>query len=760
MNSMKSLTARLLTSVAVIAATTTVPGAAAAAEATAASPTAAVAEVIVTARKREEDVERTPVAISVISKADLERRSIQTLEDIQRFTPGLTFQQTPYDTMSSFVGLRGQRASDNLQGQDPSVGEYMDGVYIATTSATNISSLLDLERIEVLKGPQGTLYGRNTTGGSVNIISTLPNSDGLSGTLLAGAGNFDRYEAAGTVNLPLAKGVSLRVSANLVDHSGYAQDTVHHTDLLDEHSRSIRATLRLDPTDKLEVLVRGDYVRGSEGGIAWHTVGAAAIPAGLQAAFFNGIFPATPAQTPAVAAQGLALLNASINSDPHKESYYAAPDSKLSAYGGSITATYALTDQIDLKSITAYRRFKRTADASFVPFGEISTYIDNSTNMLTEELQLQGTNFDKKLNWIAGYYYYDTTGLDYARVVALTFLNPANPSQTDADLKTKSNSVYAQATYAITDKLNATAGVRYTSESKDITARNRDPLACEIPGITSLAACVASFSKDFNNTSYALGADYTVNDSVFVYARTATGFKSGGFNQRANVGTSFLPEKVKDYEVGLKLQSADHRLRANADVFRSNYDQIQRNVIGAVGASSFIRNAAKARIDGAELEVSATPVDAFTISGTLAYVDAKYLNYVTFVGGVPVDISNRKFPGQPRLQSSISASYTVPAPVGDLVGSLDWSYQDLVDFQPDNHGPLIPSSATMQPAYSLWNARLQLNIPKHDLKLAVWVRNLTDKTYFANTIDIESLGIASGALGSPRTYGVEIRKSF
>jgi len=731
---------------------------AASAQTAPADDSAYLGEIVVTARKREEDVQRTPVAISVVSRDDIERKSIQTLKDIQRITPGLTFQQTPYDPMNSLIGIRGQRAADNLQGQDPSVGQYVDGVYTATTGVTNVSNLLDLERIEVLKGPQGTLYGRNTTGGSVNIVTALPNYDGFHGDVRVQVGNYARAELSGTVNIPIADNVALRVSGSSVEHKGYAHDTYTNTDVLDEHSRSIRAALRMNPTDKLEVVVRGDYTRGNGGGIAWHTEATAAVPAGLQAALFNGIpLGAT------TAAQGLALLNATINPDPYKVSYYTTPFSRLSAYGGSVTASYSITDNIDLKSITAYRRYKRVADASFVPYGVIHTYIDNSTNMFTEELQLQGSSFDNRLNWIAGYYYYDTDGLDFAEVTALTRLNSANPSNTDADLSTTSHSGYAQGTYAATDKLKLTAGVRYTHEEKDILARNHTPFTCDIAGLpsnTALANCQKAFSAKFNNTSYALSADYTINESWFVYARTATGFKSGGFNQRANAGTSFAPEKVKDYELGVKLTTFDHRLRMAGDIFRSKYTNIQRSVIGPVGATSFLRNAARATIDGAELSFDAAPTKHLTISGTAAYVEPKYDNYVTFVNGVPMDISDRKFPGQPKWQTSLAASYSADVPMGELVGSLDWSTQSLVDFQPDNHGPAMPASATMQRGYSLWNARLQLNVDEAGLKVAFWARNLFDKKYFANTIDIQSLGIASGALGEPRTFGLDIRKSF
>jgi iron complex outermembrane recepter protein len=742
-------------------------------------------EIVVTARKREEDIQKVPIAITAFSEKDLIAHTVTGLTDLGGLTPSLTFARSSYDPFSDYVGIRGQKTNDVIINESPAVGIYLDEVYLGQTLTTGATSMMDVERAEIDKGPQGTLYGHNTTGGAIKISTAMPNYDGVSGTVKLDAGNFGLHEEAGSINLPLIdQRLALRFTVDQTSHDGYGEDTFSDRSLDNLHSSAARFALRFDPVEGTQIVLRGDYSwYTSSGPVAY--LGALAPPTTLNpflvdAALASGVLKfgqvvpvltgtATPAQFAALLAGEGVIYNRllpQLNVKTYTQAYDYPERAILNAGGTSLTIDQRLTDDISIKSITAYRRLSRAAyedvDATIYPGieGDASTAV---TNQITEELQLNGRALADRLKWVAGYYYYDFHGEERLNPsIQLPEINPASPVNDFSYVSDRSHAVFGQVTYSLTDTVSVTGGARWTTETTSLVANDYVGAdeACGISADSLVAgtACEANPpSNKFTNTSYTGSVDWQATDAILLYARSSSGFKAGG-NNRNEPFAPFSPEKVTDYEVGIKADFFDHTLRVDAAAYHTKYDDIQRTVLVTTNAGTFtgVQNAASAKIDGVELDVTSRPLQALTLRAALAYTRAKYVHYT--VDGV--DLSNDPFQDQPLLQGSLSASYGVPDPLGALTSTADLSFQSTVHLLPDNES-IYTNAYSTQPSYGLLNLRITQNISRYNLDVSLWAKNVTDRIYEVEATDATvSAGFGSGALGDPRTFGVELLKRF
>ena len=731
--------------------------------------------IVVNARKRSEDVQKTPIAITAVSAADMQRANITEVPDLGRITPSLTFSTVSYDSFDAFVTLRGISVTDVLLQQEPSVGIYIDGVYEATSLGTQMQSLKDIDHVEVLKGPQGTLYGRNTTGGAVNIYTKLPSYDGVSGDATVGIGNYSYYETSGDLNVPIvAEKVALRLDGQYSDQGdGFGYDEENKRQLDDPMIYNFRAALRLNPTDDLEIVLRGDYSHGKTNSHTTKLVGAepgatlANEEVGLETGLGFGAF------TPAGLAQSYARLLASVPS-----SYYdaaLAPGSgnfaKVDNAGGSLTATYNFNPDLSLKSITAYRWLGKTfaGDVTGAPFDVLVSNDAVTDHQLSQEFNLNGNGFDNKLKYIVGAYYFYSTGYDDQRATVAPDLFGAFglPQTINQDVsQATSKAIFSQATYTIVPGLSLTGGLRETWDNKTLITSNRTSagtcLAAFPPPPIDL--CSVPYSVDFSNTSYTASLDYSVTDDTLVYARTGRAYKAGGFNEReqANVGLPyfkpFAPEVDTDYEVGVKSDLLDRKLRIDADLYHSEYDQIQETqIIVGIGGNpeSVIGNFGRAHIDGAEFELDAKPTEALLLRATGSYAGFSYDE------GAPPG-SDGKAQGVPKFQGSLSATYTVPTGVGPLELTSNWSWLSRVDFQTPNHDTTgaLPHSLTQQGSYGLLDAHATLFLDNDTVEVTAWAKNILDRHYIVGALDLNGLGYAIDYLGAPATFGFTLTKHF
>jgi len=741
--------------------------------------------VIVTARKIREDLQKTPVSVGVFSDTKLQDEAIRDIADLSAATPSVVIDRSG----SAFPGstqiwIRGLGTSDHIQGLDDPVAVYVDDVYTAGTGGITSDHLYDVDHVEIAKGPQGTLFGRNSTGGAFSIFTKTP-TDQLEGEVVLGAGNHDQQRVAGILNIPISDTAALRFVGDYNKSDGWLHDTKNNVWLGADESGQLRATLKLNPVPNLEVVLRADYTHSLQNGIPIKLVLAA--PGGLLVT--EGAFAALSANPslsfPAALASSQHMLNQLING-PFFDTQNSGLDSTLTnVYGGSATIVLNMGESA-LKSITAIRRLDidtLNEEIGAVPFQFIDYNQDGFDLQFSQELQLTGkASFDNRLQYAAGAYYYLYHGHGDYNFFSLPELQALAPggtgsqfATTDLELTRRAPALYAQGTYALTDTVNVTGGLRETWESYRSTAMNSATLlngtvVCNEPAPAGVGGLPCSFPlpADSNKLTYTFIVDWTPTEGVMLYAKTGTGYKSGGGQPHSTSSPLFLvpykPETLTDYEVGVKSEWFDHRLRANIDYFHTIDKDAQTvdNVADPVTHDiiAIIQNVAKAKYDGVEAELSARPVSQLQFDLSFGYIQPKYISYA--VDGV--DLSHSDFENLPKWTSSIAGTYTLPTSFGQMVANLNWRWRSETDISASLMGP-TPASIRDQGAYGLLNGTLATVFDKSKTTVSLWGRNLMNRQYFIYEDDFgigtsTSLGSVADVVGESRTFGIELTKQF
>ncbi|MFL6764145.1 MAG: TonB-dependent receptor [Sphingomicrobium sp.] len=732
----------------------------------------AIGDIIVTARRRPEPLQRTPVSVVALSGRDLESRSVTNLRSLQNFVPNLTFAPSQnVGEAAANVFIRGIGQEDFGVGAEAGVGVYVDGVYFAR-SLGMIANLVDVDRIEVLRGPQGTLFGKNTIGGAINLISVAPQArrERRASFVL---GNDRRAELRTVINEPLSDRLLLRLSAGIVTRNGYLHRLSPLADLerveqangrpLDLHSegddrgQGARLQLRwlLSDTLTADVSIDGSRKRNRQGAIHVDAI---------DPRF--GIFP----QINELIAEGK-LPGPQITSDlaPRNllESYAGGMNfTDQDLWGASIVLAKAFGANM-LKFIGAYRGLR-----SHIGTDDDGLYFDVQGNdlkvkqhQLSGELQLNGKAGG--LTYTAGLFAFGerptilpTTSLTDVLYTCGCFYPPGSPPISTVDprkLRSASYAAYAQGSYKLTNKLSTTFGGRYTHETKTLDGKSYLLDANLRPTNTLVATGHAQDS--WNSITYRAGVEYQVNSSFMGYASIARGFKSGGFNVRGNPDlpnmgfTAFDPETAVTYEIGLRSEWLDRKLQFNATLFDTKYRDIQlrQQVLIAGEITTLIQNAAKARIRGAEVEVAAIPARGLTLSAAYGHLDPKYLD-VGRVRGLTLD---SRFQRTPRDSFSGSVNYEIPVHSGTLQLHGDYSYRSKEQFQ-------ITRALNDQQGYGLLGARLTYRPRNVRWSVAVFGTNLLDRRYRTagrGTL-ISQGGFAYSSVGMPRQIGIQIETAF
>lgn len=735
--------------------------------------------VVVTARRQAENLQQTPIAVSAFTGNDLKAQTAVGLIDLQYQTPGLTVQpsQTAIGTLN--YQIRGQFQVDSVAVLDAPIGLYQDGVYTGSHVGSGVAKLLDVDRVEVLKGPQGTLYGRNTTGGAISIYTKLPVHE-FEAEVTAGAGNDERYNVDGILNIPLVKDIAaLRLVASRGWDGGYGTNYLNGDELENADEKYVRATLLLDTSDTFQMIIRGDYSQvRSDGPLIAPFYLDPAGPAALVYGIFAGS-PPNPADLstfPVAAAAGVGLYSTFQGTPGYPYVVGIDNPNKTGAniYGGSVTMSKELWSTT-LKSITSYRRVHTfhpfDFDGTPLPVFSSLTEFGATSHLFTQEFQLNGNLLDDRMKYVLGAFYLDSAAIDLSNSFAILPLNP-RIGVNDALVETESTAVFGQATYDITSSLHFTGGLRWTSEKRDtlLSTYNLNPgtltlFECNTPAPAAFPTCQLPAGVKDTNISYLAGLDWNFTDDVMFYIRTARGFKSGGVNERVTVSPltarPFESEVVTDYEVGIKSEFFSRRVRLNAALFRSDYDELQRALLKQIGTTtaSVVQNAGKATIDGFELEGQALPLENLSIRASASWIEPTYDEYVDLDGN---DVSYTKFPLVSKWTYSFSGAYTIPLNTVDLRLQLDYSYRS--DY---NLSPLgSPTAPLTQEGYGLLNGQVAADFEDLGLTVRGYVKNITDEFYWAavfdtsNFIPANGLGAIGGRPSRPRTYGVELTKRF
>jgi len=719
------------------------------------------AEIIVTARKTTETLQSTPIAVSAFSGEMLEDASIENIEDITQMTPSFQAAPAPNNSGTPLISIRGLLSNEFTANFDPSVGVYLDGVYAGTTIGGLINNFVDVDRVEILRGPQGTLYGRNSTGGAYNVYTKSP-SDQVEGEVGTRFGNFDREELWGVLNLPVADVAAVRVVGSFIDNDGYGFDTRNDRPVADLNSKMLRGALKLTPGSNTEIIIRADWQKARSNGPLMKL---AALRPG-STAHRELALELYGVENETTLADALAYQQAHADGDPFETAYVQPTNDTNEIWGVSGTITHAL-GSFELKSITAYRDTKASSNAMRSPLAQVTFNEQfNGADQFTQELQLTGDLLDDRLRLVTGLYYFEQSGYETSNFNQVPNLGFVPVLYYDFDSKTKSYAAYGQATFSVTDTVDVTGGLRYTKEKKRVITRNRNLTTgeCVLPPILVPGpVCELDRGLTFSDVAYTFSIDWQAAPRVLLYGRTSNGFKSGGLPHRVSLDPQtsdpFLPEDVTDYELGLKSTFLDNRLRLNLAAYYTDYTNIQRTVLTpgfSPGSppTTATKNAASAKIKGVEAELSAAPVDNLVLTGTMAYIDAHYSEFLS----LGVDQSDQLFQNIPEWTYSLSAAYTVPLDVGDLKGQVNWYWRDRADMFPAG-GDLRPER--IQEAYGLLSARLALELHEPDITIALWGKNLTDEVYFNAAFDnYATAGTVNQYIAEPRTYGVEASFKF
>jgi iron complex outermembrane receptor protein len=774
-------------------------------------------EIVVTARKVAENLQDVPISVTAFSGADLQRQNVQKFQDLANFTPGLTMRPGSSTPSAVTITLRGQVQTDILATLDPSVGTYVDGVYWARAYGLN-ADFLDVANAQVLKGPQGTLFGRNTVGGALLLNSNNPDLGDTSGRASVTYGAFNEFQATGVLNVPIVTDkLGIRVAVQRFSRDGYTENVappsatsaiVNNTVVARQPPAGPRTGLKYDnrdrwqargkiefrPTENFSLIGSAEFFEMDETAPArnimlalpTYTASNSTFSTANTAGLFVGIINGSPPAT--AGAAGNALLNAEadrLRAAPTTTSNNEVP------YAFAKTQTFNLTASLDTsfgnaKIIGSHRKVETYAGVD-LEGSQYPVHFTEGQQELSQdsiEAQVTGKAFGDAVDFAAGAFYFTEGGFDQSISIVVPALNP-NTSHFYGLIDNSAWGIYAQATWHITDGLAFIGGLRYSDETKGLETRNNNynrisgRTTCAIVNTTTSfdaggevvgpPQCALSRQDSFGAWTYTAGLQYNINDDIMIYAKTDKGFRSGGQNLRAPQAAFFIPfepEIAYSYEAGFKSQFLDRRVRFNVSAYTVTVNNIQRSTLisnpqGAGGTATILGNAGKARFNGLEADLQVQVVDGLTFSATGSLVDPKYLEYSDLTG----DRSFERFNSVSGEQFSLAVDYSTRVGFGKIDARIDYAFTSSQATSEYNF-PANPSNdaiiaATTRPAMGLLGARLALGFGKQDqFEIAVFGRNITNNRAYVNNLLVAPLGYISGVRFEPATYGVMATAKF
>jgi iron complex outermembrane receptor protein len=746
--------------------------------------------IVVTARRREESLQETPVAISAFSAETLDERQVQTTQDLERITPSLQFKpagQLSGNSASSVVFIRGIGQLDPTAAVDPGVGIYIDEVYVGRAVGGTIE-FGDIASVEVLRGPQGTLFGRNTIGGAILVRTREPEFGEFSGRARFRVGTDDLYEGFAALNIPLTDTAAARVSGGFRKRDGYVIRAFDGLDLGNEDVTTLNAAFRWEPVSSFEISLRADYTKRDENGAPFTFAGInerAPIPAIVSvAAGCPGATMPFPG-TPSPGAPNVPMINDSrcandfYDMGPFTNGGTADVLSTSEIWGVSGTARYELTDDFTLKSITAYRSTESRGirDADNTPFVIITTDVGAESKQFSQELQLQ---YDSgPVSAIIGGYYFDEDTFERATVPlafppsppVIASLLAGGPGSRDlqySDLETRSLAAFGEVSVDVTDRLELSGGLRYTEDRKTYqgTVMNLFPATLPDPNpLPTLAIPEGGplfiYDEPNRETFTALtgsaSARYEVTDWLNAYLSYSRSFKSGGFNTRYNapppgfVPVPFDEETVDSYEIGTKMDFGAATL--NLAAFQADYTDIQ--LIFRQGVVPLLFNAGEARIRGFEAEASYRPLGGLVFDAAISILDDEIRTITAVPGATATVAPGDDLPLTPSFQGNFGIGYEFEfGGRYTLTPRFDGSYSSKVVFITGS----VPEIE--QEAYFVGNASLKLGIEDR-WAITGGVNNLFDERYLIQgNASLGTLGYAERIYARPRNWYLQVSAEF
>lgn len=760
---------------------------------TAGAADAGLEEIVVMARRTAENLQLSPVSITAITEAGLDARNIVKLDQVATAAPNVVFEPTAPLTGSSNNGsifIRGIGTTEFSLGTEPGVGVYVDDVYLARTSG-NVSDILDVEAIEILRGPQGTLFGRNSLGGAIVMRSKRPEAE-LSGLVKAGFGTDGLWNVSGMVNLPLSDTLRTRLSVTSRQQDGYVRDVTGTEDFGRTKSVAGRAAVEWSPAESFVATARLDFTHENN----------SAAPYVLIDLFDTN--PLNPGAPTFVAFQNLGLGCATSQGNAggacvdryfirgrHETVFgYSTDDRFLNdfnderfqskdfteVFGGSLTLEWS-PGPVSIKSVTAYRQVesRNPRNPDHTPYQVLEANSDLEQDQITTELQFSGAAFEDRLQWIAGAFYMREKGfqLDSVALWPLTLFS-------GGDFTNKNWAVFGQGTIKLTDTVDLTLGVRNTEEDKTFRAVSDNfrfgrtqaivsfrPLVLGIPGSTAAdpkieIPPVAIFNDPtpltFSEITYHANLAWHVSDDVMTYATVSRGYKAGGFEQRLALpvakALTFEPEFADAYEIGFKSELFGRTLRLNGAAFQTNYKGIQCAVV--IGIAPTTINCGDGEIRGAEIEANWVPGDGWMIDLGAGYTDAKWKSGTLTPLAATVGIrESNAFAMIPEFSATagVSRDFALGA-LGTVTPRVDMNFRSKI-YKDSANNPML-----RQDAFSLWNVGVAWTSVSQRLKVSLQGRNVTDEEYMMTGVSQPDGGFTEAVYARGAEWSASVQWTF
>ena len=685
-----------------------------------ASPAGGIADIVVTAQRRSESLQNVPIAITALSSENLAAQGINDIQSLQISTPSLSYAQA---AGYSLPRIRGVGTGANGPGVENSVAMYVDGVYVSSTSAGTLA-FNNIAQIAGLKGPQGTLFGRNATGGVIQ-VTTLDPGQTPTVTATAGYGNYDTYEGKLYASAPLTATLAFDAALYYKDQNkGFGYNRLLNTDVGQGTDVSFRSKVKWDPTDGTTVRVVGDFSRSN----------------GRR--FFNRVFP------------GAVGISGQPTPGDEWDTYSTfSPRQRITQRGVSAQVDQAL-GALTLVSITAWRR--SLYDVRFDPDGQPAPITDvnirQRDRQFSQEFQLLSPK-DGPFTWVLGGDYFRYTGFyEPQRVLsrAAPYLAPPTRITTTGEFGTKSLAAFGQATYELSASTNLTAGLRYTTEDRDADITK----AIVLPNGIGLPPARGVGDSDFKKLTWRGSIDHRFSPGLLLYASANRGFKSGLYDPLAVPLVLVEPEVLDAYEVGVKADLFDRRIRLNGAVFHYDYKQIQ--IARFVNGTLVLQNGSGAKIDGLDFDATWQATPQLTFTAGLSILDDRFTSFPTApkttplpTGGIAVSTAEAKgnrLPATPDWTLNLTANYVMPTSVGTFELNGTYLHNDGYFQGPENR--------LRQKPFDLVNSSLSWTSTSGTYRASLWSKNLGDE-FYATQLTSQSTADALLA-GDRRTYGFTV----
>ena len=674
------------------------------------------AVVTITAQRRVEELQKVPLAITAISAAELQAKQIRRLDDLKTEVPNIIIEQNTGTSTAAKIFMRGVGTDESLFTADPSVAIYIDDMYIARQTGA-MFDMFDLARVEVLRGPQGTLYGRNATGGAVRYITKAPTGQARL-EVDARVGNLGRIDVNLSGGAGFGDGVGVTFGVMSKQRDGYLHDITNNRDVNDEKMTGLRAALGVTLSANTTLRVSADWLRQRSG-----------------PTYASGVIDA------AAAARFTRPLNNADGNLLTVETNLVDGKNDLDQGGLSVTLTHDFGG-FEWRNIATYRKLDNQLYIDLYASTETRFHLFQDQKQKQASIESQLVSSGKgAFSWQTGLFgfkenNYQPTRQDIFAIGGIT----------DIYQTTTAVAAYGQADYRFAGFMKATGGLRYSREKKDFGLN-----ANRANGST-----IFQYATDntWSRTDYKLGLDAQVTNDVLVYGSATTGFKSGGFNGRAGslaaAQVVLKPETVLTYELGAKTTLAGGLVRLNGTLFSNKYKDLQLTAFNSAGAS-VLTNAASAKISGVEIDATVQVMRGFSLSANLGTLDAKYED---FSAANAATFSGKQLKQAPKMQYGVSASMRQPLGNGVVFANAGAKHVG------DHFQNLANSEIIKTQAYTIVDARVGYEGAGAAWSVALWGKNLNDKRYYTGGFDLAGLTIADAYINVPRTYGLDLRYRF